>query len=161
MSRESNVCRAEPPLAERSESMNTVSAACHCGNIRVELGLTRAPTEYAPRECDCDFCRKHRAAYLSDPGGSLVIHIRDEEQCGRYRQGSGQAEMLLCRSCGVLVGALYRDGGRTYAAVNASVALGAQFGARQAVSPRTLSESEKVRRWKELWFADVAIRTNT
>ena len=139
--------------------MHTVNGGCHCGNIRVELALTAAPGDYAPRECDCAFCRKHRAAYVSDPRGSLLISVRDERQSGRYRQGSGQAEMLLCRNCGVLVGALYRDGARTYAAANASAA-DAQFGTRQPVSPATLSDADKVRRWKDLWFSEVTIRAD-
>lgn len=140
--------------------MYTMSGGCHCGNIRIELVLTRAPADYAPRECDCEFCRKHRAAYVSDPHGSLLVRVRDEGQSSHYRHGSGQAEMLLCRTCGVLVGALYRDGARLYAAVNAR-ATGAQFGAPQPVSPRTLSDDEKVRRWKELWFSAVSTQADT
>ncbi|HYL03190.1 MAG TPA: hypothetical protein VEU54_07200 [Steroidobacteraceae bacterium] len=140
--------------------MDTVSGGCHCGNIRLELALTRAPAEYAPRECDCEFCRKHGAAYVSDPRGSLRIRVRDAGQTSRYRQGSGQAEMLLCRNCGVLLGALYQDRSQLYAVVNAN-AVGAQFGVPRAVSPRSLSDSDKLRRWKDLWFADVMIEAQT
>lgn len=139
--------------------MYTVSGGCHCGNIRLELALTGAAGNYAPRECDCEFCRKHGAAYVSDPWGSLLIRVRDEGQSGRYRQGSGQAEMLVCRNCGVLVGALYVDGARVYAVVNAR-AVDAQFGAPQPVSPRTLPNADRVRRWKDLWFSEVAIEAN-
>jgi hypothetical protein len=138
--------------------MHKVSGACHCGNLRVELELARAPDTYAPRACDCDFCRKHCAAYVSDPQGSLLIRIRDEQHAGRYHQGSGMAELLLCRNCGVLVGALYRGSGRLYAAVNAKVIDGpATFGAEQPVSPQTLTDREKVRRWRDLWFSAVSI----
>jgi hypothetical protein len=101
--------------------MQRVGGGCHCGNIRVELELTRTAGTYNPRACDCDFCRKHRAAYVSDPQGSLLILIRDERDSGRYAQGSGQAELLLCRNCGVLVSPLYRQAGRLYAAVNANI----------------------------------------
>jgi len=139
--------------------MHKVGGGCHCGNILVELALTRPPATYNPRACDCDFCRKHCAAYLSDPQGSLLIRIRDESECGRYAQGSGQAQLLLCRKCGVLVGPLYSEGGRTYATVNVNaVDAGMTFGPQQTVSPRKLSAGDKVKRWKHFWFSDVTVR---
>lgn len=139
--------------------MQTLGGGCHCGNIRIELTLTRAASSYNPRACDCDFCRKHRAAYLSDPQGSLRILIREEREARRYAQGSGQAQLLLCGNCGVLVSPLYADGGRLYGAVNVNAVEGAAaFGAQQPVSPRMLSAGDKVQRWKELWFSDVTLR---
>ena len=136
--------------------MHRLAGGCHCGNIRIELELTRSAATYNPRACDCGFCRKHQAAYVSDPQGSLRIRIRDERDCGRYAQGSGQAELLLCRHCGVLVAPLYRDAGRLYAAVNVNVVEGAEFGPRQSVSPQTLGAGDKVARWKDLWFSNVS-----
>lgn len=137
--------------------MATVSGGCHCGNIRVELQLTRATDSYNPRACDCDFCRKHGAAYVSDPDGALHIRIADPAQAGRYRQGA-QAEMLICRQCGVLLGALFADGGRCYATVNASVLDPAvRLGAATVVSPKTLSAGDKAARWQSIWFAHVSI----
>ena len=88
----------------------------------------------------------------------MCISVQDERLLGRYRQGSGTAELLLCRNCGVLVGACYRDGQRLYGVVNAgALADGAQLGAQRVVSPRQLSAAEKVQRWREIWFADVSI----
>jgi len=139
-------------------NVHTVRGGCHCGNIAVELALSAAPETYQPRACDCDFCRKHGAAYVSDPQGALAIHIRSEDQSGRYRQGSATAELLVCRNCGVLVGALYRAEGRLYASVNArTLEATAVFGSEQPVSPRKLSAPDKVQRWQRIWFADVSI----
>lgn len=138
--------------------MQTLRGGCHCGNIRVELQLTRAPGSYQPRACDCGFCLKHGAAYISDPHGSLRLTIREEREATRYAQGSGQAQLLLCSTCGVLVSPLFEDGGRLYAAVNVNALEdAAAFGASQPVSPQTLSAGDKAQRWKELWFSDVAI----
>lgn len=140
--------------------MHELSGGCHCGNLRLQLQLTRPPDTYHPRACDCDFCRKHGAAYVSDPQGSLLIRISDERQAGKYHQGSGQAELLLCRNCGVLVGAVYRAEGRLYAAVNATVLDGAaRFGAPQPVSPKSLSDRDKAQRWREIWFSEVSVVT--
>jgi hypothetical protein len=138
--------------------MHTVSGGCHCGNIRVELQLTCPPDSYQPRACDCDFCCKHGAAYVSDPQGALRIRIRDAQLAGHYRQGSGMADLLLCRNCGVLVGARYRDEQRLYGVVNVKVIDSrTAFGKEQTVSPGLLSAPEKVKRWREFWFADVSV----
>ena len=138
--------------------MPSVSGGCHCGNVRVELQLQRDPGTYVPRACDCDFCRKHAAAYVSDPHGALRIWIRDEQRAGRYRQGSATAEMLVCRNCGVLVGALYRAEGSAYGVVNVrTLEERTRFAPEQPVSPQSLSATDKVRRWREIWFADVSI----
>jgi hypothetical protein len=138
--------------------MHSVAGGCHCGNIRVELQLPREPGAYAPRACDCDFCRKHGAAYVSDPYAALTLWIRNERDTGRYRQGSGQAEMLLCRECGVLVGALHRADGRLYGVVNATaIDGGRRFGSEQPVSPQTLSAEDKLKRWREIWCSNVSI----
>lgn len=118
----------------------------------------RAPETYNPRACDCDFCHKHNAAYVSDPQGSLGFWIKDKQHCGRYHQGSGIAEFLFCTNCGVLIGVLYRNDGQLYAAVNAKAVDGGKaFGAQQSVSPKVLSDNEKVKRWQEVWFSNVSI----
>jgi hypothetical protein len=138
--------------------MYTLSGSCHCGNIQVDLEMPHEPGTYHPRACDCDFCRKHDAAYVSDPQGSLAIRIRDALNTGYYRQGSGLAECLFCRNCGVLVGVLYREGGSVYAAINANIIEGGtSFGAEQTTSPKALSGSQKTKRWQDIWFSKVTI----
>ena len=44
--------------------MLSLSGACHCGALRLQLTLPGDPADYAPRACDCDFCRKHGAAFF-------------------------------------------------------------------------------------------------
>ncbi|HYB33133.1 MAG TPA: hypothetical protein VED45_06850 [Steroidobacteraceae bacterium] len=140
--------------------MPALTGACHCGNLRLEVQLTHAPDAYRPRACDCDFCRKHGAAYVSDPQGTLLVRINDEQFAGRYRQGSGLAELLFCRNCGVLIGALYRDDQRLYGVANAKVLDAREgFGPEEPVAPQLLSPGEKMSRWQNLWFADVSVVT--
>jgi len=134
--------------------MQAVSGGCHCGNILVELELSRPANTYNPRACDCTFCRKHGAAYISDPQGRLDIRIKSEGDSRFYRQGSGTAECLLCGVCGVLVGALYRENNRIYAAINAQVVdAPTAFGAEQTASPKALAQPDKVNRWRDIWFS--------
>jgi hypothetical protein len=71
-------------------------------------------------------------------------------------------EFLLCANCGVLIGVFYRDSDGVYAAVNVKATnRPADFGAEQTVSPRTLVESDKVSRWKSLWFPNVIADLST
>ena len=138
-------------------SSRAVQGGCYCGNVLLELELPHETAHYQPRVCDCGFCSKHGAAYLSDPQGSLRIRIDDMSCRGIFRQGTELAQMLLCTRCGVLLGALYRDDGRTYATVNVRALEGAvAFGTVLPVSPRQLPAEEKVARWKSLWFSDVS-----
>lgn len=138
--------------------MHKLSGGCHCGGLLVELELAHAPESYEPRACDCDFCTKHAAAYVSDPQGAVSFRIGDVRQAAWYRQGSGQAEFLTCGVCGVLVGVIYRQGERRRAAVNAKAIEGGRgFGKERQVSPKTLSADEKVSRWQEVWFSRVSV----
>lgn len=139
--------------------MHNVSGGCHCGNIEIDVGLTAAPGAYRPRVCDCDFCRKHGAAWLSDDKGSLLIRIKDRHESETYRQGSKQAEFLLCRNCGVLVAVLHRVDLKLHAAINVKAFDStAKFGIEQAVSPKRLSADEKANRWQDIWFSNVRIQ---
>jgi hypothetical protein len=85
----------------------------------------------------------------------LRIQIRNDLEINRFRQGSNAAEMLLCRTCGVMVGALYCESHRFFGTLNV-MALDSRlaFGPEQGVSPKLLMPDQKVRRWRELWFPD-------
>lgn len=138
--------------------MHRLNGGCHCGNIQFEIALTGAAATRKPRACDCDFCRKHDASYVSDPQGMLRIDVKDERDFGKYKQGNGIADFLICRNCGVLVGVAYREEGRLYATVNSrAIEGGPQFDEETPVSPKLLSEVKKVERWKENWFCDAVV----
>jgi hypothetical protein len=139
--------------------VHEVCGGCYCGNIRIQASFSRDLAGYNPRACDCDFCRKHVAAYVSDSSGSLRIEIRHEPEVNRFRQGSNTAEMLLCRTCGVLVGALYRESNRLFGTLNAkALDSTSSFGPEQSVSPKVLSPDQKVQRWRDIWFPDVLLQ---
>lgn len=124
---------------------------CHCGRIGVAFETATLPADLHPRACDCRFCTKHGAAYVSDPEGRLRIEVTGTDILGEYRQGSGSARFLLCRCCGVLVAVLFDDGPGRYGAVNARCFEDVVFGAPRTVSPQTLSGDDKRGRWTTLW----------
>lgn len=79
---------------------------CHCGNLRLTLRLTRPPAENATRSCQCSFCRRHATLTVSDPAGQADIRARDWSNVEKYRFGTATADFLLCRTCGVYIGAV-------------------------------------------------------
>jgi hypothetical protein len=82
------------------------SGGCHCENIGVTLRLSRPPEHMPLRSCSCAFCRAHGTRTLSDRDGMVEITAGDWALVERYRFGSRTADYLLCRRCGVYVGAV-------------------------------------------------------
>lgn len=94
-----------------------LDGSCHCGAITLAFAPTRAPTELPVRTCGCAFCRKHRPRYTTDPSGRVTFRVAAEELVSRYRFGLRLADFLICRTCGVFVGAV-EPGGPGRAVVN-------------------------------------------
>jgi hypothetical protein len=99
------------------------SGGCHCENISVTLRLSRAPEQMPLRSCSCAFCRAHGTRTLSDRDGLVEITAGDWSLVERYRFGSRTADYLLCRRCGVYIGAVcdMRTGQRAVLNVNCLV----------------------------------------
>lgn len=134
------------------------AGSCHCGTLRVLAALPQELARYAPRACDCRYCTQHAAAYLSDPEGTLRIEVADSTAVNRYRQGSGIADFWICKRCGVLGLVSYEENDTIYATINYRILdISAESATPIAVSPQQLDDSERVARWKKLWFNRVTI----
>jgi hypothetical protein len=70
------------------------------------LTLSRSPHETRLRACGCSFCRGHGTRTTSDPDGAVAISAADWSLVEPYRFGSATADFLICRRCGVYVGAV-------------------------------------------------------
>lgn len=128
------------------------AGGCHCGAVRWTLESNLALADFAPRACDCDFCTRHRAAWISDPDG--LLHLADAGgQIRRYRQGSAQADFLFCGSCGVLVAVTCTGvDGVLRGAINRNGFDERQLlGAEVVASPQRLAPEAKLARWSQLW----------
>jgi hypothetical protein len=91
--------RARQPMSEHW-------GGCHCGNLRLTLRLSQPPADTRLRACGCSFCRAHNTRTTSDPNGSVDIHAADWSLVERYRFGTGTAEFLICKRCGVYIGTI-------------------------------------------------------
>lgn len=135
------------------------SGSYHCGELKFEIEISGEPGLFSPRTCDCDFCRKHGAAYISGPMGKLTFTVSNEINLNRYQQGDKIADLLICNNCGVLVGVCFQHQGQLYAAVNSNaIEPGIQFGKEIVVSPKHLSGEEKTQRWQNIWVSNVSIK---
>jgi hypothetical protein len=93
---------------------------CHCGNLHLTLRLSQAPEETRLRACGCSFCRSRNTRTTSDPQGFVEIWAEDWLLVEPYRFGSGTAEFLICRRCGVYIGAVGETAAGTRAVINAN-----------------------------------------
>lgn len=138
-----------------AREMVRFDGGCHCGQLRVRFSTGLDPASFTPRACDCSFCCKHGAAYISDPAGRLSVSF-SQGVLRKYRQGSNTAEFLVCSQCGVLVAVTFEHDSRRYGAVNVKCLDGPTgFGSAVPSSPQVLSPEEKVSRWLSLWVPDV------
>lgn len=80
--------------------------SCHCGAIGYRYRTELAPEQWSIRACQCTFCRAHDALSASDPSGSVEFVAENPDLLNRYRFGLRTADFLLCRECGVYIGAL-------------------------------------------------------
>ncbi|QNP40056.1 GFA family protein [Lysobacter solisilvae (ex Woo and Kim 2020)] len=124
---------------------------CHCGALRWTFTSEHALDAFTPRACDCDFCTRHRAAWVSDARGALQLHGAGNAR--HYRQGSAQADFLFCAACGVLVAVTCQGlDGRLRSAINRnSFDQRHLLGAEAIASPQQLAADAKLARWSQLW----------
>ncbi len=112
---------AEPDGPAASPEPLRLTGGCHCGHLELTFETRRRPGELTVRACGCSFCRRHGVRAVSDPKGRVEFVVHDLAQLNRYRFGLGIAEFLICRTCGVYVGAIMADVGTTYATINVNV----------------------------------------
>ncbi len=74
-----------------------VSGGCHCGAVRFAADV---PPEAELLECNCSICSKAGYLHLNVPHGAFEL-VSGRDQLTAYRFGTGKAEHLFCRTCGV------------------------------------------------------------
>jgi hypothetical protein len=116
-------------------SARSFEGGCHCGALEFTYKTAVPPKRWAVRSCQCDFCRSHGANCVSDPKGQVSFRYQQPDRLRRYRFGLRTADFLLCRECGVYLGAVMLTGGGAIAIVNANAL---------KPPPRTLGKAKAV-----------------
>ena len=75
----------------------TVSGGCHCGAVRFEAEVPRSVRLLA---CNCSMCAKTGFLHLIVPHGDFRL-LQGQGMLSSYRFGTGAAEHLFCRTCGI------------------------------------------------------------
>jgi len=98
--------------------MTDYSGSCHCGAIGFTYSTQIAPADWSVRACQCSFCLAHNALSTSDPTGELRFSALDPGNLQRYLFGLNTADFLLCRECGVYIGAFIETGNGSWGIIN-------------------------------------------
>ena len=101
-------------MAKRVE----LTGGCHCGAITYRLSWRQKDLPIPSRSCTCSFCTKHNNRYTSHPRARLKARFADEEMISRYRFGTGSADFIFCRRCGVMPLLTTEIGGKLFGLVN-------------------------------------------
>lgn len=104
-------------MASRAEP-RAYEGGCHCGALEFTYHTRIGPRSWASRACQCSFCRAHGAVVVSDPAGSAQFRYVQPDRLRRYRFSFRTADYLVCRECGVYIGAVMMTGNGAVAAVN-------------------------------------------
>lgn len=100
------------------ETRSDYAGRCYCGAIGFVYRCATEPCEWSIRACQCRFCRAHNALSMSDPEASIEFIANDAASLNRYRFGLETADFLLCKSCGVYIGAVIESDGRHFGIIN-------------------------------------------
>jgi len=92
--------------------------SCHCGAIGFTYRAARDPSRWNVRACQCGFCRAHRVLSTSDPESSIEFNAARPALLNRYRFGARTADFMICRECGVYVGALIETERGSFGIIN-------------------------------------------
>ena len=101
-------------------AVHRFEGGCHCGNLAYVFEASAVLGVLGLRSDMCSFCRAHGARNASDPNGAIRISVHDGAKLSRYRFALKTADFLVCRECGIYIGALLEDEGRGWFTVNAN-----------------------------------------
>lgn len=136
-----------------ADGIASYAGRCHCGAIGYRYTCVTPPTDWAIRACQCRFCRLHDALSTSDPTGTIAFEATEPEQLRRYRFGLRTADFLLCRQCGVYIGALIETPNGRFGIINTHALVDPQppMAKREPASYDGEDTRDRVARREERW----------
>ena len=133
--------------------LRTFEGGCHCGALGFSFQTALPVTGWSVHACQCGFCRGHGARTTSDPSGSLAFAVRQANALQRYRFGLMTADFLLCRGCGIYLGAQIATASGAFGIINTLALLPPPEGLPVAANADYGSEStsERIARRAQRW----------
>lgn len=105
--------KTDEPMTDRD-----YPGSCHCGAIGFVYGCAQDPETWSIRACQCTFCRAHDALSASEPAATIEFRVTRDSDLQRYRFGLKTADFLLCRNCGVYIGAFIATDKGSFGIIN-------------------------------------------
>ncbi|MBB3764038.1 GFA family protein [Sphingomicrobium lutaoense] len=75
-----------------------IDGGCHCGAVRFSAEVGQPPIPAL--SCNCSICSMTGFVHVIVPHADFTLE-KGEDALASYRFGSGQAEHLFCRHCGI------------------------------------------------------------
>lgn len=137
--------------------MREYAGGCHCGNIRYRLECSDPSSEWSLRVCQCAFCKKLGAAYVS--GSALEITVLYASLIDRYQFATKTAEFIRCGKCGIMPVVTDTTGAQLLGIVNVRTLDEVDFAASQ-FEPMDYdgeSETERAARRADRWTTNTTL----
>lgn len=144
---------AAKPVKERpaaTAERRSYDGGCHCGAIEYSYTTRLIPARWPVRLCQCAFCRGHGVRATSDPAGELQFRFERPEFLRRYRFALRTADFLVCKECGIYVGAVLLSGRGAHAVINLNTLRDPPKGLRPGKAVSHDNEAADVRRGRRV-----------
>ena len=126
---------------------------CNCAALGFSFETALPVNRWSVRACQCAFCRAHGALTTSDTGGRLAFHAKDARALQRYRFGLRTADFLICRRCGIYLGAQIETSRGAFGIVNVRTIAPAPSGLPDPTPANygSENETERIDRREKRW----------
>jgi hypothetical protein len=142
-----------------SGEVRAYSGACHCGAIGYTYRSGQDSSAWNVRACQCGFCRAHHALTTSSPAASIEFTVRESRLLNRYRFAQRTADFLVCRQCGVYIGALIETARGSFGIININALrpMPAGLPAPAAMEYGAESREQRIARREQRWSPVVKV----
>ena len=132
---------------------DSFTGKCHCGEFRFMYTTSIAPSQWSLRACQCSFCRAHGVRAASDPSGTVQFEVANSDYLVRYQFGLRTAQFLICRRCGVYVGAAITTPRGRFATINVNALEPSPKGLPEAqpISYEQETQAQRIARREQKW----------
>lgn len=125
--------------------------SCKCKKWKISVSIAEPLGNLNPRVCDCDYCKLHPSAVISDPRMTIEL-LSDSGSLIVNKNGDALASFYHCKDCGDLLAVGCQIDGHCRGAVNALLLDQKNIlGEPVSIQPRLLSSAEKLSRWVKIW----------
>ena len=84
-------------MSQGAAARTLVEGGCHCGAVRFEADV---PRHVRLLSCNCSMCARTGFLHLIVPHGDFRL-LSGQDHLTSYRFGTGVAEHLFCKTCGI------------------------------------------------------------